>query len=233
MKNILLSFLSIFLFLNLASAQAKMVSKVSFEDAEMAAYQIEINIAPDRVIDLWDDFWDDRYGVDVDRDDRNRDREIYLAKEIKVDDISDKPLDVYSMLTTTEKDKSTVSLGFGVGYEVFASKDQFSETFAAAERILNEFEAYSYQKYYHQQVEEWQKKLEDARDEKVEVEEAIAKRESNIEDWRRDIEKLENDIEKARKENISAQNELSEKKESVDSLEKELRAAEQLFTRWQ
>lgn len=233
MNKIFLSLLNVVLFLNFASAQAQMVSKVSFEDVEMAAYQIEINIAPDRVINLWDDFWDDRYNVDVDRDDRNRDREIYLAEEVEVEAISDKPLDVYSMLTTTEKDKSTVSLGFGVGYDVFASKDQFGETFAAAERILNEFEAYSYQKFYRQQIEEMQKELEDARDEKVDLEEAIAKRDSKIEDWQRDIEKLENDIEKAREDNKSAQSDLPEKMERVNTLERDLRAAEQMLTRWQ
>ncbi len=233
MKKILLSLLNVILFLNFASAQTQMVSKVSFEDTEMAAYQIEINIAPDRVIDLWDEFWDDRYNVDVDREDRNRDREIYLAKEIKVEAISDKPLDVYSMLSTTAKDKTTVTLGFGVGYKVYASKDQFSDTFAAAERILNEFEAYSYQQFYSQRVEEWQKELEDAREEKAEVEEAIAKRESRIAGWQKDIEDLKNDIEKARKENEAAQNTLPEKIENVNKLERELRAAEQILTQWQ
>ena len=233
MRKSIILLLNVILFLNFAAAQAQMVSKVSFEDAEMAAYQIEINIAPDQVIDLWDEFWDDRYNVDVDREDRNRDREIYLAKKINVEAISDKPFDVYSMLSTTAEDKSTVSLGLGVGYNVYASKDQFSNTFAAAERILNEFEAYSYQQFYSQRVEEWQKELEDAREEKEEVEEAIAKRESTITDWQKDIEDLENDIEKARKENKAAQNTLIEKAENVNTLERELRAAEQILTQWQ
>jgi predicted nucleic acid-binding Zn-ribbon protein len=233
MKNILLSFFNVFLFLNFASAQSQMIDKVSFEDAEMAAYQIEISIAPDRVIDLWDEFWDDHYNVDVDRDDRSRDREIYLAKEVKVEAISEKQIDVYSRLSTTEKDKTTVSLGFGVGYDVYANKDQFSDIFAAAERILNEFEAYSYRKFYSQRMEEWQKELEEAREEKAEVEEDIAKRESKIASWKKDIEDLESDIAKARKENKAAQNNLPEKIKRVNTLERELRAAEQLLTRWQ
>ncbi|WP_020539209.1 hypothetical protein [Lewinella cohaerens] len=233
MRKVFLSLFSMAILSISALAQSQAINKVSFEDVEIAAYQININIAPDRVIDLWDEFWDDRYNVDVDREDRNREREIYLAKKIQVESISSKSLDVYSKLTTTAKDNTTVSLGFGVGYDVYASKDQFSDTFAAAERILNEFETYSYQKFYSQQVEEWQKQLEDAKEEKVEVEEEIAKREDKIEGWQKDIEDLERDIEKARKEMEADRDNLPEKIKRMNALEEKLRTAEQLLTRWQ
>lgn len=233
MRKLFLTFFSIGLFLNFTAAQIQMVSKMSFEDAEMSAYQIDINIAPDQVIDLWDEFWDDHYNIDVDREDRNREREIYLAKEVSAEAISNKPFDIYSLLTTTAEDKTTVSLGFGLGYDIYAGKDQFQEVFQSAERILNEFEAFSYQKFYRQRVADWQKQLEDAREEKADLEEDIAKRESKIEDLVKDINDLRNDLEKARKKNEEARADLPQKTQRVYELERELRAAEQLLTKWQ
>lgn len=233
MRKVILFTLSIIFTLNIVSAQARMVNEASFDKVSMAAYEIQIDVAPDRVIDLWDDFWDDRYKVDVDREDRNRNREIYMAKEVTVESISDKQIDIYSSITTTDEERAKVSLGFGVGYDVYVNQENFGTIFAAAERILNEFEAYSYQTVYSKIVEEREKMLKDAIDEKEDLQDDIKKNESDIESAQKKIADLESEIKKAQQDNEEARKKVVSTAERVSKLEVELRDAKQKLSKWQ
>lgn len=231
MKKIFL-FLSATFTLTSAFAQAKAITSTTFDKASLAAHEITIEAPADIVIDLWDDYWDDRYDVDIDREDRNREREVYNAKGVTVEAISEKQVDVYSKVAEIDDNTSKVSLGIGLGYDVYASADNFSSSYNTAGEILSAFEPYFYQKYYGEKLSGLKEQLEDARDEKSDLESDLEKSNRRIERWEEDIVKLREDIEKERKEISEARSSMTEQTTKVQQLESDVREMEQLFSRW-
>jgi polyhydroxyalkanoate synthesis regulator phasin len=198
----------------------------------MMAHELDVNASPDKVIDLWDQYWDKKHDVDVDREDRNRDREIYLAKNVEVTAISDKQMDVYSKIKTTDDNKTTVVLGIGFGYDVYASNDNYSEAFSAAKRVLEEFEQYFYHKYYTEKLVVLRENLEEAKGEAEDMRDDISKNERRIEGWRKDIEKARSNIADAEEDNEATREEMQTQIKTVSELETTLRHLEQKSSQW-
>lgn len=231
MKKLIALFTAL-LFLNILSAQIRTIANVTFEDASMMAYELDINANSDKVIDLWDQYWDKQHDVDVDREDRNRKRQVYLAKEVEVTAISDKQLDVYSKITTTEENKTTISLGIGFGYDVYASKENYSQEFAAAKTVLEEFEQYFYDNYYAEKLANLRDKLQDAKGEVEDMQDDIDKNQRQIERWTKDIEDTKNSIAKAEEETKETREAIESQKKTVNQLETEMRGIEQMASQW-
>lgn len=213
-------------------SQAQRVNSTSFDEANLPAIQLELTAPPEVIIEWWETYWDDRFKVDIDREDRNSDREIYRASAVQVAAISDKQLDIYSKITTTSKKKATVFLGVGFGYDVYAGPDNFSDAYEAAETIMQNFEAYFYQNYYGQKIEALTDELDDARDEKEDLERDIEKSEKQVERWLEKMEKLNKKITENREEKKETREALTEQKAEVDELEQQLMKWKSLLAKW-
>ncbi|MEM6397756.1 MAG: hypothetical protein AAF741_15510 [Bacteroidota bacterium] len=72
----LILFLSVF---SLINAQEIEATTTNFDDNTFSASQLTIDIPFDQVKDYWDEFWDDKYDIDIDRENRDRESETFLA----------------------------------------------------------------------------------------------------------------------------------------------------------
>ena len=202
MKNLLFLLLLITTLTTTLAAQRRAdISSAftSFDKTSMEAMQMTLDAEPDRVMDLWDEFWDDRYDVDVDKIDRDKTSTAYKAEQVNLPLISSKAFDLYSKIGGSAE-RSTVSMAIAFTANDVATRDKHRDSYEAGEAIMNEFYTYFYSKYFDEKLEEARDDLDDIRDDSQDASKDAEKARKKIAKMERKIEKLREDIEETRAE---------------------------------
>lgn len=232
MKSLLL-ILSLFVVTTALLAQPRFIEATTFDEATLPAYRLLIKENPEIVIEYWEDYWSDGYDIDLDREDRNRDRVIYTAKEATSIQISDKTFDVYTKITRQNENSAEIYLGLGFGYDVYASRDQYSQEFEAARMAISRFESHFYRSYYGERLAEMTEELNDVREDRQDMQDDIDKEEKRRNRWREKIAKYEEKIQESIEEQSELRNGLQEKAITISELERKVSAIEANLRPWQ
>ena len=194
------------LFLTLVStgiyAQSGRVTETTteYDKKRLASQTLALDAPVEAVYDIWQDFWEDRYDVDIDRTDKDGSNIAYLAEDLSLSDISSKSFDLYSSVDGTDK-VSTVSVSIGYDGDQVATSQNDPTAFRAAADKLMEFRTFFYTRYFDDRIATVRESLEDAKEEQEDASgdaekarKQIAKYEKKIEDLRRRIEKTREDV---------------------------------------
>ncbi|MEM7574237.1 MAG: hypothetical protein AAF433_15130 [Bacteroidota bacterium] len=199
---------------------------VDYDGNVYTATQINLEIPQDKVKDYWDNYWDERFDIDVDREDRNRRSEVFLAEEVSIPAVNDKSFDLWSKLTELDEVKTTVSLTFSFGYDISANPENYPVAYRKSQEYLDEFSAFAYERYFDEQIEELQSQLNDLRDDREDAVDDQQKSNRRIERWMEKIEKLEGRIADERAEINEEENIEVNKEQRIAELERDLSSLE-------
>ncbi|MGB3801450.1 MAG: hypothetical protein WA952_16655 [Lewinella sp.] len=171
-----------------------------YDEQRLASMTISLDAPVETVYDPWQEFWDDRYDIDIDRTDKDGSSIAYLAENIQMIGVSTSPVSFYSNVDGSE-DRSTVSISVAIDENTVVTRQNNAAAFTAAEEKLKEFRTYFYTRYFDERLEELTDELEDARDDREDASsdankarKKIQKYEDKIADLREKIEDTREDV---------------------------------------
>lgn len=229
----LTAFLFAFLLVSTVSAQRSKVmsTTATYEKDAMAAQSITLDAGRSKVQDLWDQFWDERFDVDIDRFDREKSSASYLSEEVIVSTISDKTMDVLSKVSGSSN-RSEVQLSIRFGYDMVVDNNKFPMEFKKAGMILDDFQTYFYERYFSEKITDLKDRLEDVRDEKEDAADDQSKASKKIAKYQDKIRKYEEKIIEEREEMGEERTVEASKADRLRELEKELSELERMRRRY-
>ena len=215
------------------SAQRNNVKEGSaeFDKQRMSALQLDLDAGTDAVMDLWDEFWDDRYDIDVDKKDKDRQGTTYYAEQVSMPIVSDKNFDLWSKVSGSDE-RSTVSMAVAFTANDVVTRDKYRSSYDAASALLEEFRTYFYTQYFDERLEEARDELEDIRDDSQDASKDAEKARKKIAKMERKIEKLREDIEETRAEVGDELETAEEKARRAGELEQRVRELERMRSRY-
>lgn len=228
MKTSIYYFLLFFIFSIGLSAQTRSVvtaNQQTYDETTLAGQEITINAERDAVEDSWDDFWSDKYDVDVDRVDRDKSAVTYLAQGVENSKIASRKIDVHSKLFGAGQ-TTKVSLAIGLGYAIVAGPANEPGIYRRASEILDEFQTYFYRNKYDKLIAEVRDDLEDVRDDRQDAAEDQTKAQKRIRKYREKIQDLEKKIAKEQEDMTEEEVTEADKMLRVNELEQKLATLE-------
>ena len=174
-------------------------STTEYDRKTMPSMTLTLDAPVDEVYDRWDDFWDDRYEVDIDRTDKDGNSIAYLAEQVSLANVGDKRIDLYSNVDGGEQ-TATVSMTLAYADDDIVTSTNHPAAFRAATSYLDEFRNYFYQRYFDEALAEIREELEDVRDDTEDASEDAQKARQKIAKYEKKIEKLREKIEDTREE---------------------------------
>lgn len=211
-------------------AQVK-TARTEFDKTTMESLRMDIDADYKEVADRWKDFWDDRYDVDFDKLDKDRNSITLKAEQAVVPIISAKNADLFAKFGGTDE---SAKLSFAVA---FTANDIVTETmhprsFTAAQAIMLEFRTFFYTKYFDEKLEAAREDLRDIRDDGSDANKDAKKARSEIKKLEDKIAKYQDKIDEMRKELSDELETAEEKAKRAKELEKKVRDLERLRARY-
>ena len=211
----LLSIFTLLLITNALSAQVQS-AMTTYDDQTFPSLRLTLDAPAEEVGEQWEDFLDDRYDVDIDRLDKDRNSMAYRAEQVVLPLVGQKNLDIYTKVTDVDN-RTDVALALAYTAEDVVTKQAYPDAYSAAEAILNEFRTAFYTKYFDDQLADARDDLEDMRDDSQDDSKDAEKARRKIAKYRDKIDKYEERI-------IDLREEVGDELESSE--DKALRAAE-------
>ena len=174
-------------------------STTEYDRKTMPSQVLSLDAPVDQVYDRWEEFWEDRYDIDIDRSDKDGSSIAYLAEQIGLAKLGDKQIDFYSNVDGS-KESSTVSVTFAYADDDVVTATNHAATFRSVATYLDEFRTYFYQTYFDEQLAETRDELEDMRGDTQDASKDAQKAREKIEKYEDKIEKLRKKIEDTREE---------------------------------
>jgi len=207
------------------------VKNVSYKKQAMESLQLIIDAEKGEVEDVWDDFWDDRYNIDVDKFDNDKKGTAYLAEQVSVPLISVKNFDLYSKIEDrSEKSAVSMAVSFASGSSI--NKVSNREAFDAAEAIMIEFRTYFYTKFFDEKLSVVREELADIRDDSQDANKDAIKARGKIEKYEDKIAKFKEKIEKEREKAGDEFETAEEKSRRAKELADRVRSIEQMKAKY-
>lgn len=200
-------------------------TNTEYDKRQLPSLTLSLDAAVESVYEPWQDFWEDRYDIDIDRTDKDRNAIAYLAEQVNLAGISPKNLDLYSSVDGTDR-VSTVSMSLAFTETEVVTSRSPAATYMAAKAILEEFRTYFYTSYFDTRISEMRDELGDIRDDGQGASKDAKKARSKIEKYQDKIEKYERKIEDTREEVGDELQTAEQKATRITELEAELRKLE-------
>ena len=197
----------------------------TYDKKTLPSMSIQLDAPVEVVYDIWDDFWDERYDIDIDRTDKDGDNIAYLAEQVPLRSLGDKNLDVYSSVDGDEQ-RSMVNLSLAYAENDVITRTNHQADYGTASAILDEFRTYFYQRYFDEQLSDTRDELADLRDDSQDASEDAEKARKKIAKYEDKIEKYRRKIEDTREEVGDELQTAEEKSERVRALEAQLQDLE-------
>ena len=197
----------------------------TYDKKTLPSMSIQLDAPVEMVYDIWDDFWDERYDIDIDRSDKDGDNIAYLAEQVPLRSLGDKNLDVYSSVGGNEQ-RATVHLSLAYAENDVITRTNHQGDYRTASAFLDEFRTYFYQRYFDEQLANKRDELADLRDDSQDASEDADKARKKIAKYEDKIEKYRRKIEDTREEVGDELQTAEEKSERVRALEAQLQDLE-------
>ena len=208
--------LLLLLFVTCAAYGQVRSAMTTYEEQSYSSLRLTLDAPADEVEEVWEDFWEDRYDIDLDRLDKDRNSIAQRAQQVKLPLVSQGNIDLYTKVTDTDN-RSDVAMAILIDGKDAVTQGNDPGAYRAAEAIMNEFRTVFYTTYFDDQLAEAREDLEDMRDDSQDDS-------KDAEKARRKIEKYQEKIEKYEEKIIDLREEVGDE---IDSSEdKALRAAE-------
>ena len=203
----------------------------TYDKQTLPSMSIQLDAPVEVVYDIWDDFWDERYDIDIDRTDKDGDNIAYLAEQVALRSLGDKNLDVYSSVGGNEQ-RTTVNLSLAYASNDVITRTNHQGDYRTASAILEEFRTYFYQRYFDEQLTQTRDELADLRDDSQDASKDAEKAREKIEKYEEKIEKYRRKIEEEREEVGDELQTAEEKSRRVRELEAQLQQLERTRKRY-
>jgi predicted ribosome quality control (RQC) complex YloA/Tae2 family protein len=200
-------------------------TNTEYDKERFPSLTVSVDAGVEAVYDPWQEFWEERYDIDIDRTDKDRSSIAYLAEQVSLPNLSDKNLNLYSNVDGTDR-IATVSMSVVFGERDVVTGSSYPATHAAMKRILEDFETYFYRSYFDRQLAEVKDELEEVRDDAEDAEKDASKARSKIDKYEEKIADLREKIEEMREEAAEELQLADEKSTRVRELERQLREIE-------
>jgi hypothetical protein len=222
--RLIFTFLLFCLLVPLTGQRGSRITEASteYDKQRFPSLTISVDADVEDVYDPWQEFWEERYDIDIDRIDKDRKSIAYRAEQVRMPTLSDKNFDLYSNVDGTER-IATVSMSVVFGERDVMTASSYPATNTAARRVLEEFATYFYRTYFDRQMEEVREELNDVRDDAEDAEKDASKARSKIEKYEEKIADLREKIEEMREEASEELQLADEKSARVRELEARLR----------
>lgn len=204
MTRFLLFFLLLLISLTPVAAQSYQVteSNTMMDKTSMNVAVVEIEAPRDRVEEILVDYLEDRYKIDLDRKNKEKQSVTWLADQIEIRDLNNGAIDLWAKVAATGENRTSVMLAASKGYDNSISSATDARAYRNLEMISDNFTKYFYRTYYDQQlelkteaVEEATEQREDLIKENKKLTEDIAKKEKEIAEAKAQIQKNETELE--------------------------------------
>ncbi len=230
MKRFLFILAALFSLVQL-SAQEVGVTSESYKKLNYESLVVLIDASPDLVEQKWEQFWDDRYDVNIKRFDRDNSGTAYLGEQVALPIISPKNLNLYSKISPVGNE-TRVTLAMAFSENDIVTKGAHGTSFVAAEAMMKEFGNYFYTGYFDEQLKTVRDELEDVRDDRSDASDDVEKAKRKIDKYEKRIKKYQDRIDKERKEVGNELETAEEKARRIQTLEAQLRELERLRARY-
>ncbi|MBC6994921.1 hypothetical protein QWY85_02450 [Neolewinella lacunae] len=230
MKRLLFTLLTSIFFLQL-SAQEVGVTNENYKKLNYESLVVLIDADPDLVEEKWEDFWDDRYDVNIKKFDRDNSGTAYLGEQVALPIISPKNVNLYSKISPVGNE-TRVTMAMAFSENDIVTRGAHGTSFVAAEAMMKEFSNYFYTGYFDEQLEAVRDELKDVRDDRTDASDDVEKAKRKIEKYEKKIKKYQDRIDKEREEVGDELETAEEKARRIQTLEAQLRELERLRARY-
>ncbi len=224
------------LFLLLFSCTAGLTAQISegmatYDDINLQSLRMTIDAPADEVEERWEEFWEDRYDIDIDKLDKDRNSLAYLAEQVRLPLVSSKNVNLYSKVSDVDN-RSDVALAFAYNESDVITRGSHPDSYRAAEAIMNEFRTLFYQQHFDEMIAEVRDDLEDVRDDGRDDSKDAEKARRKIEKYKDKIADYEQKIVDLREEVGEELDSSEEMAARATELERKLRDLEQQRSRY-
>lgn len=228
MKNLL--FLAALLCSGLLTAQVTQ-GRATFDKMTLEALQMTIDADYKEVADAWEDFFDDRYEIDFDKKDKDRDNITTYAEDAIVPLVSPSSANYYANFSGNDE-VTRVSFAVSFGENDVMTKRTHTKSYDAARAIMTEFRTKFYTDYFDKRLEDARDDLADIRDDSQDASEDAKKARRKIEKYEDKINKYQRKIEDLKEEVGDELETAEEKAVRARQLEDRVRELERLRARY-
>ena len=183
---------------------------------------MEVDMERDIVVDIWKQYLDDKYDIELDRIDRSRNQETFRSESSKVTKLSAIPARLYAKVYESGDNRSTVYLSASTGGERMITESTHPLEYERMMAMLRGFHPYIYETYYGRQMDDIQKDMKKQEDELKDTRDDIDDRLRSNEKKREKIQELQREIEKNEERNREDRQKVTELERAIAELRKRL-----------
>ncbi len=170
-----------------------------YDKKTLPSLVLSIDAPVDAVYEPWQDFWEERYSIDIDRADKDRNSIAYLAPQVSVPAVGEKNVDLYTNVYGDDQG-SKVALSLAYSDSDVVNRAKYPSAYAAGKALLEEFRTYFYTTYFDNRISETREALESMKEDSADASKDVEKARSKIEKYEKRIDKLRGKIDDAREE---------------------------------
>ena len=112
-------------------------TQTEYDKKSLPSLTLSLDAPVDAVYDPLQEFWEDRYDIDIDREDKDGNNISYLAEQVRLPSVGPKNVDLYVNADGTDK-VSTVSLSIAFDGSTVVTKRDQPQAYQAARDLLEE-----------------------------------------------------------------------------------------------
>ncbi|MDF1698375.1 MAG: hypothetical protein P1U56_21170 [Saprospiraceae bacterium] len=185
MKYTIIPFLLFFFTSISAQTLSYSIGEIEYKEDVVKTIKITLDPKPETIKDVFEDWMDDYYNVDLDgKKFLFFDKKYLTAKGIVIPEISTRKIDLIVSVDETEMNSTKLDVFASFGYNNWIQPNEHYSEFAALEGIVYQFVADYLPEYYLDKVEDVREELTDLKDNESEMQEELVENKEDLEKLR-------------------------------------------------
>ena len=193
---------------------------------------VDIDAPRDRVEEVLIDYLENRFGIDMDRQDKDKRYVTWQADQVEITDLNNGLIDLWAKVAATGDTRTSVMLAASRGYDNSINSANDDRGYRNLEMITDNFARHFYQTYYNEQLEEKTEAVKEMADKREDLTKETAKLSEDIVDKEQEIEKLRREIEENRQQITNNEAQLRDLEPQLDELQNEQSKMRDKTQRW-
>ena len=216
------------------SAQTYRVTETSttMDKASMTAAAVEIEAPRERVEELAVEYLENRFGIDLDRKNKEKQFVTWQADQIEITELNNGQIDLWLKVAALGDDRTNLLLSASRGYNNSISSAGDARGFRNLETITDNLTNYIYQKYYNNQLDQMNERVEEAVEQREDLTKDNTKLAKDITDKEKEIIELQQEIEAARKQIVENESALEQLAPQIVTLQTEQNTLQTKAQQW-
>lgn len=212
----------VFMQVNAQTSIAPFDATINFNEAERPCIQVNLDPESKNLKEAWRDYLKDNYDFKLKGIGFLSNKDLLSAEAVIVNQISSKTMDFYTHIVEDDNG-SEMKVFVRLGYDIYVTNQNYPNEYAAINEIIESFIKYYLPKYYEEEINETEKRVNELTDEKNDLKKKIEEKANDIEKLRTEINEEEEELKAKRGQLEETEGKLAKRKEKLERIRVQLR----------